>query len=179
MCSHIDLSRCRCRSWCRGLGPARPRGIKRCLSVTPEREGGEGEMRSDTIRCDPSHRTHRRRTLLKIITALDCRATSVASVVGAHTLTHTHIVVFLHLMPQLVLSFAAVLLAVDFTCVPSPSPSPTHSYSLSRCPFRTLSLRHLSFLLLDLGFVLCLVWLVAVSVSVSVSLSIALSGLYC
>lgn len=78
-------------AWCRGLGPARPRGIKRCLSVTPEREG-EGEMRSDAIRCDPSHRTHRRRTLLKIITALDCGATSVASVVGAHTHgeTHTH-----------------------------------------------------------------------------------------
>lgn len=60
MCSHIDLSLVP-RSW--------PRGIKRCLSVTPEREG-EGEMRSDAIRCDPSHRTHRRRTLLKIITAL-------------------------------------------------------------------------------------------------------------
>lgn len=60
MCSHIDLSLVP-RSW--------PRGIKRCLSVTPEREG-EGEMRSDAIRSDPSHRTHRRRTLLKIITAL-------------------------------------------------------------------------------------------------------------
>lgn len=63
-------------------------------------------MRSDAIRCDPSHRTHRRRTLLKIITALGSLGSW-----GTHT--HTHIVV-----PQLVLSFAAVLLAVDFTCVP-------------------------------------------------------------
>lgn len=125
-------------------------------------------MRSDTIRCDPSHRTHRRRTLLKIITALDCRATSVASVVGAHT--HTHIVVFLHLMPQLVLSFAAVLLAVDFTCVPF-SLSLSHSLLLTV----SLSLSHFvasTFIFSFIGLRFCLVsCVVAVSVSVSVSLN--------
>lgn len=106
-------------------------------------------MRSDTIRCDPSHRTHRRRTLLKIITALDCRATSVASVVASHT----HIVVFLHLMPQLVLSFAAVLLAVDFTCVPF---SLSHSLLLPV----SLSLSHFvasTFIFSFIGLRFCLV----------------------
>lgn len=110
-------------------------------------------MRSDAIRCDPSHRTHRRRTLLKIITALGS--------LGSWG-THTHIVV-----PQLVLSFAAVLLAVDFTCVP---------LSLS-LPLTLTCCLAVPFALCRFDIYLFFYWtqvlscVVAVSVSVSVSLN--------
>lgn len=110
-------------------------------------------MRSDAIRSDPSHRTHRRRTLLKIITALGSLRSW-----GTHT----------HRSATAGIEFRGSFVSRCFYLCSTLPLSPTHSHLLPRCPFRTLSLRHLSFLLLDLGFVLCVV---AVSVSVSVSLN--------